>query len=219
MALVLAFHGTRSPAGRATYMTLADRVAELVPEVPVRLGYLDVQEPVLSDVARPGDVVVPVLLARGYHVRVDCAAVAAPGVVVADAVGPDRALVTLAQHRLTEAGAGPDWPVVLVAAGSRDPAALADLDQAAAALATRRGTRVRVAMASRAGSVEAAVAELRAEQDRPIAAASWLIAPGVFASVAERCGADVVSRPLGACPTFAGVVVARYRAALQAMAA
>jgi sirohydrochlorin ferrochelatase len=219
MALVLAFHGTRSTPGRATYMSLVDRVAEAVPDTDVRLGYLDVQEPALADVVQPGDVVVPVLLARGYHVRVDCAAVASPLVHVADAVGPDPALVTLAQHRLTEAGAGADWPVVLVAAGSRDPVALADLELAAAGLAARRGRPVEVAMVSRPGSAEAAVARLRAAHGGPVAAASWLLAPGAFASAAERCGADVVSPPLGACATVAGVVAARYRAAASVLAA
>ena len=70
MRLVLAVHGTAAPAGQQVYRDLADRIGRHVPTV---LAHLDVQVPLLPDVAQPGDVVVPLLLARGYHVRVDCA--------------------------------------------------------------------------------------------------------------------------------------------------
>lgn len=116
MRLVLAVHGTASAAGQRVYRDLADRVGE---EVPTALAHLDVQTPLLPDVVRPGDVVVPVLLARGHHVRVDCGAAAHAGALVAPAVGPAPALVSLAQRRLRDAGAADDWPVVLAAAGSR----------------------------------------------------------------------------------------------------
>ena len=217
MNLLLAVHGTRSREGQATYRALGDLVAELLPDVEVRLGYLDVQEPALPDVAEEGDVVVPVLLARGHHVRVDCAALAASGVRVADAVGPDRALIELMDERLVQAGAGPGWPVVLVAAGSRDPVAVGDLHVAAAALAARRGTRVELAMASRSGSAQEAVERVGGEVGGPVAAASWLIAPGAFASVAQGCGAEAVGAPLGACEALALVVTDRYRAAEPAL--
>src|SRR5688572_25447691 len=121
MALVLALHGTRWEPGRTTYRQLVRRVQAALPPVVVRAGYLDVQTPTLDDVVQPGDVVVPVLLARGHHARVDCAAATGRGARVADAVGPDPRLVAVADARLAESGAGRDWPVVLVAAGSRDP--------------------------------------------------------------------------------------------------
>lgn len=215
MSLVVAVHGTRSPEGQAAYQALRGLVADLLPTVDVRLGHLDVQQPAVADLAAPGDVVVPVLLARGFHVRVDCAALASRGVLVAGAVGPHPALVHLLDQRLAQAGAGPRWPVVLVGAGSRDPVALADLRAAAGAVAARRRTPVVLAMASRAGSAQQAVERLRRETGGPVAAGSWFVAPGAFASAAWHCGADVVGRPLGASAALAGVIVTRYDAARQ----
>jgi sirohydrochlorin ferrochelatase len=219
MRLVVAVHGTRSAQGQAEYEALRRLVAALLPTVDVRLGYLDVQQPDVAGLAEVGDVVVPVLLARGFHVRVDCAALASRGVLVGDAVGPHPALVHVLDQRLAQAGAGPGWPVVLVAAGSRDPAALADLRAAAIGLASRRRTRVELAMASCVGSAEQAVERLRREAGGPVAAASWFVAPGSFASAAAHCGADVVGRPIGACAALAGVVVSRYDAARGVAAA
>jgi sirohydrochlorin ferrochelatase len=209
MALVLAVHGTRSPAGQATYVELARRVGD---RVPVRLAHLDVQWPRLEDVAHPGDVVVPVLLARGHHVQVDCAAAAMRGAVVADAVGPDPQLIAVLDRRLDDAGAGRAWPVVLVAAGSRDATAQGDVRRAVELLSARRGTSVDLALASRAGDAEAVVARVRERTGGPVAVASWLVAPGRFASVAQACGADVVSSPLGACDALVDVVLDRYAA-------
>lgn len=71
MRLVLAVHGTASPSGQQVYRPLAARTAE---HVPTALAHLDVQTPTLDDVVREGDVVVPVLPARSYDLRVDCAA-------------------------------------------------------------------------------------------------------------------------------------------------
>ncbi len=207
MRLVLAVHGTASPAGQRVYAELADRVGAHVPAV---LAHLDVQSPLLPEVVRPGDVVVPVLLARGYHVRIDCAAASDQGAIVAPAVGPDPALVSGAAARLNDAGAGPSWPVVLAAAGSRDPRALRDLQTAARRLRRLRGAPVELAFASRRDDVPQAVARLRATCGGSVAAASWLLAPGRFATVVEGSGADVVGAPLGAAPALVEIVMQRW---------
>lgn len=216
MRLVIAVHGTASPAGQRVYEDVAALAAEHVPTV---LAHLDVQRPLLSDVARQGDLVVPVLLARGYHVRVDCAAASRAGAVVSPAVGPDPALVRLADRRLREAGAGDDWSVLLAAAGSRDATARRDLHLAAERLGRLRGTRVGLAFASRSGEVAEAVAALRERTGRPVAVATWLLAPGRFADVVAASGAEAVAAPLGADDAVVTVVLQRWHAARHDLAA
>lgn len=216
MRLVLAVHGTASTAGQQVYRDLAAQTSE---HVPTALAHLDVQQPLLGDVARAGDVVVPVLLARGYHVRVDCAAAAPAGAVVTGAVGPDPALVRLADRRLRQAGVGDHWSVVLAAAGSRDATARHDLQLAARRLGRLRGSDVGLAFASRPGEVAAAVVALRERTERPVGVATWLLAPGRFAEAVAGCGAEAVAAPLGADVDLVRVVLQRWRAARQALAA
>ncbi|HWH29526.1 MAG TPA: CbiX/SirB N-terminal domain-containing protein [Mycobacteriales bacterium] len=216
MRLVLAVHGTAAPAGQQVYRDLADRVSA---HVPTALAHLDVQTPLLADVVRAGDVVVPVLLARGYHVRVDCAGAGRLGAVVAPAVGPAQPLVALAQRRLREAGAGDGWPVVLAAAGSRDPAARRDLQLAARRLRRLRGTEVELAFASRAGEVAATVAAVRERCGGPLAVAGWLLAPGRFAAAAAAAGADVTAAPLGVDDAVVEVVLQRWSSVRRLLAA
>ena len=90
-------------------------------------------------------VVVPLLLSTGYHVTVDlprAAAGASVPVTLGAALGPDPALARAQVARLEEAGAGPGQSVVMVAAGSQDPAALPDLERAVALLAEAWGGEV-----------------------------------------------------------------------------
>ena len=73
-------------------------------------------------------VLVPLLLASGYHDRVDLpAAIAAarPGTAHASVLGPDPRLAVALADRLREAGRRPGEAVVLAAAGSSDPTAVA----------------------------------------------------------------------------------------------
>src|SRR5690242_17688310 len=132
--LVACGHGTRGPAGRRTLAQLRLDVAALRPGLDVVAASVDVQKPALPDVVRrlTGErrrcVVVPLLLAAGYHVRVDVTEAVADGdglAVAARALGPDPALVDVLAERLAESGAGDDDALVLGAAGSSDPAAVA----------------------------------------------------------------------------------------------
>src|SRR5204863_7993278 len=89
----------------------------------------------LSATGKPA-VVVPLLLSGGYHVHVDIAgAVArASGAVAARPLGPDPRLAEVLFDRLVAAGADPRDPltaVVLAAAGSSDPRAVADVEDTA----------------------------------------------------------------------------------------
>ncbi|MCX9191607.1 cobalamin biosynthesis protein CbiX [Carbonactinospora thermoautotrophica] len=228
--LLAVAHGTRHPVGRAQVRALVRQVRAL----DVRLAYVDVQQPSLPDVLATLDrpaVVVPLLLTAGYHVRVDIPAAVlargadpaphdpahrdtAPGVVVAPPLGPDPILAELLHERLREAGGLRADAVVLAAAGSSDPRALADVAQVAADLAERLPVPVRVGYASAAHPrVPQAVAELRAAGFRRVAVASFLLADGFFHQSLAAAGADVVTRPLGAHPLLARLVLERYRAA------
>ena len=64
-------------------------------------------------------------------------------------------------------------------------------------------------------TVAEAVARLRTQTRRPVAVASYLLAPGHFSDQLGECGADWVTEPLGGHPALAGVVIDRYRAAAK----
>ena len=99
-------------------------------------------------------VVVPLLLSTGYHVRDDLPAAAAPvaaPVALAPALGPHPLLAAAQAAGCVAAGARPGQPVVLVAAGSTDPAADTDLARAAALLAETWGGPVELATLSGRG--------------------------------------------------------------------
>jgi sirohydrochlorin ferrochelatase len=202
--LVAVAHGTRSAAGQAQIRDLVDRVACRRPELDVRLAYVDVQQPKVSEAVQGlHAVVVPLLLSAGYHVRVDIAeAVAADNAVAAPPLGPDPALVRSLRRALPPADA-----VVLAAAGSSDPAWRADIAGVAAQLgahvAYASGTELRV---------PDVVAHLREQGARRIAVAAYLLAEGLFYRSLHRAGADAVTPPLCADPAVVDLVLARYDA-------
>jgi len=139
-ALVAVAHGSRDPRSAATISALVDEVRRQRPDLDVRLSFLDLSTPRLSDVlAAVADghrdaVVVPLLLGNAFHARVDV-----PGVVaraarryprlrlsVAQVLGGDPRLAGAALGRLTRAAGALDDPelgVVLGATGSSRAAA------------------------------------------------------------------------------------------------
>ena len=99
--LVLCSHGTRSEVGAARITALVAAVAAALPSVEVREAHVDVHPPYLDEVVTPGSVVVPLLLAPGYHVDTDIGGAAlAAGATVAPALGPDGLLTSLLLARL-----------------------------------------------------------------------------------------------------------------------
>jgi sirohydrochlorin ferrochelatase len=222
--LVLVAHGSRDDAAHACVEDVVAAVRTALSGVDVRLGYVDVRGPKVDEAVAGLDraVVVPAFLASGYHVRTDLPAqLAASGVgperfSVTPAIGPDPLLAHAARQRLAEAGWRYGDAVVLAAAGSSDPAALAEVRVAGRMLAVEVGRKVRVGfVATAAPRVDAVVAGLRAAGEQRIAVATWLLAPGVFHTRLGEAGADVVSAPLGAHPDVVATVVARYRAAAR----
>ena len=225
-SLLLVAHGTRDPAGPAVTEAVAAQVRALT-GVRVEVGYADVRHPTPAEALAelPGPVVaVPMFLAAGYHVRVDVPAqLAATGrgdVLLAETFGPDPELVAAAASRLRTAGMRDGDAVVLAVVGSTDPYAQADAATAARRLARELRTPVTLATTAMGGPrVPDAVAQLRADGAQRVAVASWLLAPGLFQRALQAAGADVVADPLATHEAVAGLVVARYTAALAVAAA
>ncbi len=212
-ALVLAAHGTRSAAGEAALEGLAALVARQRPGCRVELAYLEISRPRLSDVLAEmagAAVVVPLLLAGGYHIHQDIPGiVAGTGAVVARHLGPHPLLTSALVRRL--GALRPADSVILGAAGSSDPGALAEVRAAARMLAVRLARPVTAAFASAGTPTLAEVMErARSGSASRVVIASYLLAPGYFHDRLEAAGADLVSPPLGPDPALAGLVWHRY---------
>ncbi|CAL9450542.1 sirohydrochlorin chelatase [Streptomyces griseomycini] len=232
-ALVVVAHGSRDPRALITVRALLDRVRALRPGLPVHLGHIELNAPLLPDTLAELDaratgaaVLVPLLLSRGHHVKRDIPEMAAEARLhtrVAAPLGPHPLLVDALHARLTEAG----WPahapregaVVLAAAGSRDPESRADTGRTAALLAGRLGVPVVPAYASAAGpTVPEAVRALTARGRSPVAVASCFTAPGRFATECAAAAPGTASAPLGTHPAMARLLLHRYDRALTAPA-
>ncbi|MBB2913777.1 sirohydrochlorin ferrochelatase [Streptosporangium becharense] len=223
--LVLAGHGTRSARGEETIADLTDLVRRVRPGVRVERAFLEISSPPLAGVlpTLPGPVVVvPLLLAGGYHVHIDLPSVVAqarPGAVVAAPLGPHPLLAAVLARRLAAAGLRAADSVILAAAGSSDPAALADVRAAARLLAVRLSRPVTAAFAATGHPpVAEALERLRSGPAPRVAVASYLLAPGFFHDRLRECGADLVTAPLGVDADLAALVWARFDQARRSAA-
>ena len=184
-------------------------------------------------------VVVPLLFAPGYHLRVDLPAAIAEvrvghpelNVVVAPVLGqapvahePDLLLEAL-ESRLTaavgvsDAPGGSDEPdgydaLVLASAGSSDPAARTAIEALAARWAQQCGRPVLSAYATACGpTVSEASAELRSRGFGRVAVASLFLAPGrlpeMVRQTAIESGAVAVAGSIGADASLVELVVRR----------
>ncbi|MFF5531518.1 sirohydrochlorin chelatase [Streptomyces cinerochromogenes] len=233
-ALVLVAHGSRDPRALTTVRALMARVRALRPGLPVRLGHIELNEPLLPDtLAALGDtpaVLVPLLLGRGYHVKQDIpemAAAASADTRTAPPLGPHPLLAEALHTRLLEAG----WPtamddtarrstaVVLAAAGSRDPDSATDTRRTARLLSARLNVPVIPAYASAATpTVPTAVRALAARGRHRVAVASCFTAPGRFATQCAQAAPWIASAPLGAQDAMAHLVLHRYDESLSTRA-
>ncbi|MGZ4464018.1 MAG: sirohydrochlorin chelatase [Nocardioides sp.] len=220
--LVTVAHGTRHAPGNEVARRLTARAGALLGQ-PATTAYVELAEPLLADVmaAMTGPaVLVPLLLSTGHHVRHDLpahAARSAYAVEVAPALGPHPLLAAAQVARLVEAGVRPGHPVVLLAAGSTDPAADADLARAATLLAHAWHGPVRVATLSGRGRRPAEVVR------RGVAVSPYLLAEGHFAARAREeslaAGAGVVADVIGTHRCVADLVVRRFQVAGRCVAA
>ena len=211
--LVTVAHGTRHPSGNEVARSLTEQAARSL-DAPAVASYVELCEPSSADVlaaATGPTVVVPLLLSTGFHVRHDLPAAAARSsypVRIAPPLGPDAVLAVAQATRLVEAGARPGQPLVLVAAGSTDPDAEADVELAAALLADLWGGPVQHATLSGRGRRPAEVV-------RPgVAVSPYLLAPGHFSrrvhAESRAAGAEVVADVIGAHPCLVDLVADRF---------
>ncbi|MEV0375417.1 CbiX/SirB N-terminal domain-containing protein [Streptomyces sp. NPDC050636] len=113
--LVAVAHGSRDPRAVHTVSALLDRIRAFRPDLPVRLGHIELNQPLLADTLaglRGEAILVPLLFGRGYHVTHDlpAALAAAPHLTgrTATPLGPHTLLVEALHGRLLEAGFGDD---------------------------------------------------------------------------------------------------------------
>lgn len=215
-------HGTRAPEGQRVIRDLLAEVERTL-EVEVREAYVDVQDPKVDRVVASipsvsegrAAVVVPLLLAGGYHVYVDIAQAVAnrPDVPAAPPLGPDERLIDIVRERLAAAGTPLDAAVVLAAAGSSDPRSQADTQTAAQQLREHWHGPVSIGFAAGPKpSVADAVAQARADHPGSlVAVASYLLAPGLFQRRLDSAEADLVTPPLAPHPTIVEIIADRYR--------
>ncbi|MGH8886169.1 MAG: sirohydrochlorin chelatase, partial [Egibacteraceae bacterium] len=244
-ALLLAGHGTASPAGSAECFALAGRVRALAPEVPVGTGFLELAPPPLEvaigDLVAQGHrhvVVVPLVLAGAAHAKTDIPA----GVLRARRDFPDVRfsygrhlgihpdLLAVIDERLAAtvpAGQRSETAVLLVGRGSSDPDANADLHKVARLLWEGRDWPiVEVCFVGITGPrVPEGLERCRRLGAGRVAVVPYFLFTGVLERrVHEQSAAfatahpDVavqVARYLGPDDRVAGLVLERYREALR----
>ncbi|WBB59473.1 sirohydrochlorin chelatase [Streptomyces sp. WMMC500] len=235
--LVAVAHGSRDPEAVRTVRALLTAVRELRPGLPVRLGHVELNEPLLRDTLgtlRGDAVLVPLLFGRGHHVTKDIPDLLREATLrtaggpppplsarIAAPLGPHPLLAAALAARLAEAGWRDGDGVVLAAAGSRAARSAADTEATAALLAARLGVPVLPAYASAAAPTVAEAARVLAARGcRRIGVACCFTAPGLFA---RRTAADAralglpAAAPLGAHPALARLVLHRYDEQLAAL--
>jgi sirohydrochlorin ferrochelatase len=220
-------HGTSSPSGQALVAELMDAVATARPDLTVRLGLVDVQEPDIEQTFASLDpqervAVVPLLLSAGYHVHVDLSRGVAKRegpTALGGALGPDPRLAVILQRRLEQVGFADGDVLVLAVAGSSDARAVADCRTAAGYLAEAMGVEVTLGFLS-AAEPRLDVAILEARQRHPrsrVVVGTYLLAPGYFFDLAVAAGGDTIAPPLlaeGEAPPreLVEVILDRYNA-------
>jgi sirohydrochlorin ferrochelatase len=230
LAVVLVAHGSRDPRAAAATRALTRAVAAARPDWEVRDSYLDHSLPrpaqVLTGFTHSSAVLVPLLLTNAYHGRVDVpgevdaarTAGARLRVDIADVLGPVSPLLVdglIRRLPSTDLDA-----VVLAAAGTRDAAARATVEEAAAAIGERLRVPSAVAYASAAPpTAGSAVAGLRAEGAARVGVAAYFLAPGFLydgmVSSALSAGAVAVAEPLIDAPELVRLVESRVLAAVR----
>lgn len=239
--LVAVAHGSRDPRSAATIHALLDVVRAKRPDLDVRVAFLDLSAPRVGDVlsAVHGDghdtaVVVPLLLGRAFHARVDVPAAVAEvrrryprlQVHVSDVLGPDPRLDAAAWRRLLEAGADPDDPelgVLLAGAGSSHAPAnqlVADVAERWQAKTSWAGTVATFAAAADP-AVPAAIEHLRSRGARRIAVASWFLAPGLLpdritAQARTHSPSPLIATPMADDENLADLILTRHTETLAA---
>lgn len=233
-ALIALAHGSRDPRSAETITALVNEVKAMRPDLRIETAFLELSKPSFSTavnkLVRAGFdeiVVVPLLLSDAYHAKVDVPSAVAEQtsrheglqIRVTDVLGLETAFLEVLDLRLRtalkEARVRELDALVLAAAGSSDPLANQAVGRLARVWGTHHKLPVKAAFASATPPATGeAVRAFRIEGRRHIAVASFFLAPGFLpnraAELALEAGAVAVSDPLGAHPTLARTVLARY---------
>ncbi len=233
-SLLLAAHGSPHAGHGPAVLALRAAVAATQPGSDVTVGWLGFADPSLAtavDTAAARTTswvaVVPLLLTDGYHARHDVpAAIGSVGRACQQPVlGPDPLLADALHRRLLESGLRGADRVVLAAAGSSDPAARLQCEQAAELLARLLGEPVPTAYATGPGAsvADAAADAVRVARGRGrVLVATYLLGAG---TLADRVSAQAVTAgavatdPLGTAPEVVELVRRRWLAPALAPAA
>ncbi|MFT3875666.1 MAG: CbiX/SirB N-terminal domain-containing protein [Propioniciclava sp.] len=226
--LVLAWHGTRNPAGHAVIASITDRVRTLLPGVTVHTAWVDAQTAggahdrhrVLPEaLAAAGDcTLVPCFLAEGYHVTHDIPeAVAASPYTVQVAPHLDGVADGALVERVTEAG-GPGDALVLAVVGSRRLRAQAEVARVASRLGRHFGVSAYVGDLFGSPSVTDQVEAARAAGASDVVVVPYTLAPGLWMNRVAGLGVRI-AEPLGQHASIATAIAARHRAFLSLPAA
>lgn len=219
--LIACSHGTNDADGQAAVRAIIDDVRAVLPGVRVVAAVVDVEQPQIDEVvahesASDSTIIVPLLLSVGYHTAVDIARAVGRHANARQTapLGTHPLIADVLVDRLSDAVPG-GWAsgdhVVLAAAGSSNPAALIDVETAAARLRALVPTAVTVGYASVAvPRISDAVGDARALGAQRVIAASHVLAPGFFAGLVRSAGADVVSAPLAPDVRIAQIVAERF---------
>ncbi|AJE81128.1 hypothetical protein SLNWT_0752 [Streptomyces albus] len=233
-ALVVIAHGSRDPRHAATVHALVESVRALRPGLRVETAFLEFTVPsvpaALGRLAAEGvrDVIAqPLLLSHAFHAKSDIPAVlhrARGGLRIrqAEVLGPSPLLRTALERRLAEAGVRradrSRTGVVLAAAGSSDPAALAVIERLARDWQSTGGWQAVLPAYASASlpRTEDAVRELRARGAERVAVAPYVLAPGFLPDriAAGAAEAEVLAGVLGAAPEVTRLLLRRYEQAL-----
>ena len=226
-------HGSKDPASQEVVRDLLARTAARRPGLRTEAAFVDNASPSIrasfASLAAEGvdDVVVlPLLLTPASHSKTDVAASVRAGRIAhprmrlryGRPLGPHPVLVDVLARRLSEAGASPDDPVVLVAGGALDPDANAAVASTARLLFEGRSwPSVDIAFASTARpSVPEALGRLRAQGVTRVAVARYFLGPGFLPRLVEKQARAVeglevvVSESLGASDGLAGLLAGRF---------
>ncbi len=238
--LLVVGHGSRSVEARGQMLQIGAMVAEAAPEVAVEVGFLELSDPsagqALDQLVRRGvrrASVVPLMLNPAGHAKSDVPAVVLDGrrrhrgvtLAYARPLGADLRLVSLAAHRLDQAGAR-GLPLVVLARGTSDPDANGDAYKVARLLAEANASRVvEVGFSGITWpSVPEALALLRRKADGPLATVAWFLCTGVLiermrdqiAEFSSGTGTAVVDAGyLGPDPVLVPLVLDRHLEALH----
>ena len=234
--LVLAAHGSPHPDHAASVLELRDAIGR---RGDVQVGWLDFAQPDLAaavalaressnDRLKSGEqrarrrglvVVVPLLLAAGYHATVDIPRMLAGvrRVLITSPLGPDPLLAGAVARRLADAGTPKQDPIVLAAAGSSDEYARAQVEQVAEYLRALRPGQVHTGFLSGDGPALGDVVRTLAAGDDPVSVATYLLSPGALADrVAQEsraAGAYKVTAPIGVAPELVELIRVRWLSA------